>query len=188
MSRVRGASVIAILVTGAAMASVDLYGAARLALLPDLEPRVLSEVPSSPEAQREHYRAWAERLQCEALDPCLALLQASTWQEQPERIEATCRKSGEVIEALVPPTALPDPVREHMALLRTYWRAEMARNVGAARARQGVDGGLAGLWRLDLDTCTADSIPARLDQLYGLVPPGSVPATCEQLRQAGGGG
>lgn len=187
MNRWRG-GLFGLVVFGLLSGAVQGYWSARLALLPELEPGVLAQVPSSPEDQREHYRAWAERLQCEALDPCLSLLRFGAWQEQPGRIEATCAHSGEVIEELVPPTALPDPVRAHMDLLRTYWQAEMARNVDAARARRGVDGGLAGLWRFDLDTCTGDSIPARLDQLYGLVPPGAMPATCAQLQLAGGEG
>ncbi|MCK6503382.1 hypothetical protein L6R53_08285 [Myxococcota bacterium] len=184
MNRWRG-GVVVLVVVGLLSAAVRLYWTARLALLPALEPSVLNEVPASPEAQREHYRAWAERLQCEALDPCLALLRAETWESEPARIAAACGQSGQVIEGLVPPTALPDPVRAHMDLLRSYWQAELERTVDAAR---GGAGGLGGLWHFELDTCTADSVPARLDQLYGLVPPGSVPATCDQLRQAGGGG
>lgn len=156
----------------------------RVWALPDLDAAAL-DGGAPREAQAEAWRAYDRVLQCEVLDPCLALLQVGVWEGDPGRIERTCAASRDRLDGLAVPAALSPDVRAAVELLRTYWLRELDGYVDQARAAAGTGGGGGWLGAGELDTCTAESVPARIDQLYGVVPPGSPPASCAQLGPEG---
>ena len=150
---------------------------ARLALLPGLDASDLQEARISPEEQARLWREYQAALQCEALEPCLSLLDLAHWEGEPQAIAAACSQARDRLEALPVPAALPPDVRANAELLRGHWLRELEADADLAAGKAGFS-----FRSGSLDTCTATSIPARLDQLYGLRQPGQPPASCADLQ------
>lgn len=150
----------------------------RVASLPALTADVLDEGTSLAQ-QREAWLRWNEALQCEALDPCLATIKIENWEGNPGAISRACTAAHNRVEALYVPPDLPTAVRRNVDLLRDFWLSETEGL--AARA----DGSAwRGFLDHDLDSCTANSIPAQIDHLYEVTPADAPPATCAQIRAA----
>lgn len=149
-----------------------LWGGARA--VQAVEQWRLPALAGQPDA--EERLAWAryeQVLQCEVLDPCLAALDDG----EGARSRA-CGAAYTRLAALPVPEELSPAAQANAAFVRAWWLDELG-----SWDTGGKDGGWAGFGNAELDTCTEDSLSARLDQHFGLVPAGGRPATCADTRR-----
>lgn len=176
---VRQKTVGALLVLAALVfGGIRTWRAARVAMLPRLDASALDG--SAVDEQRATWLEFDEVLQCEVLDPCLDSLGGDGW-SHPARIADACGDAKSRLEALSTPPDLAPGLRRNVDLLREYWLGEVTDLARAAeQLAAGRRGGVSPFaWKLD--TCTSDSIPARVDQLLGVVGVGEVSAKCKQI-------
>jgi hypothetical protein len=146
--------VLGLVVLGAVFGLARGYWSIRRALLPSL-----GGAPTSDE--KRAWATYATALQCTVLDPCLKSTGPG----------GGCAHAQQTLAALSVPTRLQPGPRKNAEFVRAYWLDELGR----------LENGTFGPFTQHLDTCTPDSLPARLDQHYGLVAPGSPVASCEAL-------
>ncbi len=164
-----------------AFGSLHAWRYLRVSLLPPLNENALDG--ESVASQRTAWLAFDEVLQCDVLDPCLNTMVGSGW-SNPTRIAKVCGAAEDRLKALNVPDELAPRLRQNVDFLREFWLGDIGDSVNAAtNLAAGKRGGVSPFaW--NLDTCTSQSIPARIDQLLGVVQPGQASAKCAEIRRA----